>query len=108
MYQILVKAGNGDQFVVERRFRQFDMLSRLIIAQTSSHLSNSLPSMPSKIVSPWVDQTSDNFITLRRLALQKYITQLLGNSKVVHYSDFLCFLGLHPVTGLPIESVEKK
>jgi len=102
LYQILVKAGNGQEIVVEKRYSQFCMLNDLLRAQIDGHIRSSMPSLPGKFINPLLDQSSQEFITSRQVALQHYLNQLLGNSKVSVTTDFLCFLGLDAVTGNPI------
>jgi len=102
-YQLFVKTAGGQYTSVERRFSQFDCLNSSIRSGLRSHLADSLPTMPSKVVAPWVDQGSADFTRERQKQLEVYINHLLGNSKLTHTTDLMCFLGLHPLTGVPFE-----
>lgn len=99
-YQLFVKTTAGEELMIEKRYSEINMLDALVRSQTAPHLSGSLPSLPGKIWNPFTDQTSETFIYQRRSALELYFAMLVGNAKVVHYQDMLCFFGLDPVTGL--------
>jgi hypothetical protein len=107
LYQIVTKTKSGKYTTVERRFSQFDILNNSIRGGLRSHLLSSLPSMPSKLVAPWVDQNSPVFIRERCAQLEVYLNHLLGNSKLIHTTDVMCFLGLHPLTGEPFEPMSQ-
>lgn len=85
-----------------RRFSEFIALSTLIKALKDKH-SGALPVLPRRIFTPWTDQQSVDFINERRAALQLYLRALLANPRVCSYTEFLCFLGLDPVTGNPLQ-----
>lgn len=82
-YQILVKTGYGDEITVYHRYSEFDILDKCIKSQLDGHLRSSLPSLPGKVWNPFVNQLDENFLQTRRLALQRYLVTLLGNSKVI-------------------------
>ena len=103
LYQICVQTAGQPTVVVERRFSEFITLGNLLKSQ-KDQFSFSLPSSPPKIFSPWIDQRSESFVNERRTALQKYLCDLLRNSRVCHYTEFLLFLGLSPITGLGIQN----
>ena len=103
LYQICVQTAGQPTVVVERRFSDFITLGNLLKSQ-KDQFSFSLPSSPPKIFSPWIDQRSESFVNERRTALQKYLCDLLRNSRVCHYTEFLLFLGLSPITGLGIQN----
>ena len=103
VYQLFVEpggaSGSDTTLLIERRYSEFVTLDMLIRCSTEAHLLSSLPMLPGKVFNPMTDQNSDSFIATRKESLQLYVEQLLQNHKVMHYSDVLCFLGLHPVTG---------
>jgi len=103
VYQLFVEpggaSGSDTTLLIERRYSEFVTLDMLIRSATEAHLLSSLPTLPGKVFNPMTDQNSDSFIATRKESLQLYVEQLLQNHKVMHYSDVLCFLGLHPVTG---------
>ena len=102
LYQICIQcAGQTTSVVVERRFSEFITLANLLRSQ-KDQLSTPLPSLPAKVFSPWVDQRSESFIAERRQALQRYLGDLLNNARVRHYTEFLLFLGLNPISGQPL------
>jgi hypothetical protein len=120
-FELLTKTTAGDTVTTQRRYSEFDILDKALRSQMSGHLHSTLPSLPQKVYNPFIDQFSLSFLETRLEALQQYLTTLLGNSKVdtrisalilfliffpsffhhqaVYYTDFLCFVGLDPVTG---------
>ena len=53
----------------------------------------------SQVYNPMVNQLKPDFIKARRLALQSFLIELMAyDPKIVHCSEFLGFLGLHPIT----------
>lgn len=103
LYQICVQTAGQPTVVVERRFSEFITLGNLLKSQ-KDQLSVPLPSLPAKVFSPWIDQRSESFVNERRTALQRYLGDLLHNSRVCHYTEFLLFLGLSPITGLALQN----
>ena len=107
LYQISIQlsdtqcSGQAPSVMVERRFSEFITLANLLRSQ-KDQLSTPLPSLPAKVFSPWVDQRSETFIAERRQALQRYLCDLLHNTRIRHYTEFLLFLGLNPTTGQPL------
>ena len=82
MYQLLVTTKFQKHSMVERRFSdlaQFDLSIRSSLRQ---HLLVNMPSLPPKINAPWIDQQSDSFVSGRRILMEKYLNDLIGNSKV--------------------------
>ena len=79
-FEILLET--GENFLIYRRYSQFDNLDSLIRAQSESHLMSSLPSLPPKIYNPYFDQTAAPFLDERKAVLSSYLNQILGNSKV--------------------------
>ena len=101
LYQLCVQTTGASSVVVERRFSEFVTLAALL--KSVKDVSTApLPTLPSRILSPFVDQHSATFVGERRTALQRYLRDLLANPRVRHYAEFLLFLGLDPVTGLPL------
>lgn len=98
LFQIFIKPFQGGQIIAERRFSEFILLNKLIIALKDRH-AGTLPLLPRRVFTPWTDQQSKEFIDERRVALQNYLQSLLSNSRVCTYSEFLCFIGLDPITG---------
>lgn len=82
-YQLLVKTGLGDEITVYHRYSEFDLLDKCIKSQLDGHLRSSLPSLPGKVWNPFVNQFDEDFLQTRRLALQRFLVTLLGNSKVI-------------------------
>lgn len=82
VYQICCRLESGESMFVERRYSDFQHLNTIVVGQTGRHLRSTLPALPGKILNPFVDQTSDNFIQVRRDGLQRYLKHLLTNSKV--------------------------
>jgi PX domain/Fas apoptotic inhibitory molecule (FAIM1) len=101
MYQISVETRGGKKVLVERRYSEFSVLDAMVRTSVPGHLLSSLPILPSKVYNPFFDQSSDAFVTSRRLALELYINQILGMDKIVLYGDVLSFLGVDPLTGEP-------
>ena len=102
LYQICIQcSGQAPSVMVERRFSEFITLANLVRSQ-KDQLSTPLPPLPAKVFSPWIDQRSESFIAERRQALQRYLCDLLHNTRVRHYTEFLLFLGLNPISGLPL------
>lgn len=90
-YQILVKTGYGDEITVYHRYSEFDLLDKCIKSQLDGHLRSSLPNLPGKVWNPFVNQLDEDFLQTRRLALQRYLVTLLGNSKVIIFIYFFVF-----------------
>jgi hypothetical protein len=85
LYQLCIKTAFGHQAIVERRFSQFDILDCALRSGVRSHISTTFPSLPTKVTAPWVDQLSDKFTSARRIALEKYINDVIGNYKVSYF-----------------------
>lgn len=100
-------AVKGYKFTIERRFSEFVLLDAMIRSQTESHLVDSLPKLPTKFKMPFSKQTDEEFIESRRQSVESYMRFLLANEKILHYTEFMCFLGLHPITGDPLEQNPK-
>jgi hypothetical protein len=83
VYQICCHLESGEKLFIERRYSDFQNLNTIIMGQTGRHLRSTLPSLPGKILNPFLDQTTDSFIQARRDGLQRYLKQLLTNSKVI-------------------------
>jgi PX domain len=98
LFQIFIKPFQGGQIIAERRFSEFIQLNKLIIGLKDRH-AGTLPLLPRRVFTPWTDQQSKGFIDERRLALQSYLQSLLSNTRVCTYSEFLCFIGLDPISG---------
>jgi hypothetical protein len=98
LFQIFIKPFQGGQIIAERRFSEFIQLNKLIIGLKDRH-AGTLPLLPRRVFTPWTDQQSKGFIDERRLALQTYLQSLLSNTRVCTYSEFLCFIGLDPISG---------
>jgi hypothetical protein len=101
LYQICITYQDS-QIIVEKRFSEFIALNMLISA-VKDKFSGVLPLLPPKIYGPWIDQKSGEFVDLRRKLLQKYLEELLANVRIRTYTEFLCFLGLHPITGKALQ-----
>mmetsp|Transcript_24054 Transcript_24054/g.44652 ORF Transcript_24054/g.44652 Transcript_24054/m.44652 type:complete len:718 (-) Transcript_24054:219-2372(-) len=123
-YQILIRIPALPQpIVVERRYKHFSQLWSLLRGELALTMEESLrisggvdkenksisnaceaklsqfPMLPPKVYNPMVDQKKPDFIKSRRLALQSFLIELMSyDPKIVHCSEFLGFLGLHPIT----------
>ena len=102
LFQIFIRPIEGGQIIAERRFSEFIILNNLIKALKDKHVGI-LPTLPGRVFTPWTDQQSVLFTDERRIALQFYLQSLLTNSRVCAYTEFLCFLGLDPITGNPLQ-----
>jgi hypothetical protein len=102
VYQIYAKSGTYGQSIIERRYSDFAMLNKLIRAQVDGHLLQDVPKLPVKVINPFVDQSNDAFINSRREALETFLQEILMHPVLSMYTDFLCFVGVHPVSGDPI------
>mmetsp|Transcript_23028 Transcript_23028/g.38432 ORF Transcript_23028/g.38432 Transcript_23028/m.38432 type:complete len:303 (-) Transcript_23028:200-1108(-) len=103
VYRICCEISNKEKVIVERRYSEFFYLHAMVMGHTGKHLRSTLPSLPSRVFNPFVDQKCTDFINIRREALQTYLNGLLANSKVVCYTEVLCFLGLDPMSAQPQE-----
>lgn len=83
LYQVSSRNSRNEESLVERRFSEFVRLDTVLRASLSSHLQSSLPVLPSKMIAPWTNQTSESFVNARRIALETYLVQLSGFEKVV-------------------------
>lgn len=101
-YQVLVKTGYGDEITIYHRYSEFDLLDKCIKSQLDGHLRSSLPSLPGKIWNPFVDQFDEDFLQTRRLALQRYLVTLLGNSKVCLIKNHYYYYYYYYLTKLTI------
>lgn len=102
-FEITTVAADGSEAKISRRYSEFTMLSSALYCYFYySHLLNSLPSLPGKVYNPFTKQLTPEFLEDRRHCLEVYLNMLLGNEKVVCYTDFLCFVGLNPITGSPL------
>ena len=102
LYQIFIRPSQGGQIIAERRFSEFLSLNELIKGLKDKHVGL-LPTLPRRVFTPWTDQNCHDFIEERRIALQIYLQNLLANPRVCAYTEFLCFLGLDPITGDPLQ-----
>ena len=82
VYQISVEPATGRNFVIERRYSEFEMLNDLIHSQTEYHIAQSLPNLPGKVYTPFKNQFSSKFIEKRRNKLEIYLQYILANDKV--------------------------
>lgn len=99
--------GENQEVVVFRRYKEFSRLNNLLrSAFAGSHLLSSLPHLPGKVLNPFTDQTTPQFIEGRRRDLEVYLNRLCGVSKCSKNLDMLKFLGLDPVTGLPLDPAD--
>jgi len=98
------EGGREREVVVLRRYRDFDKLDRLVrSAFAGSHLLNSLPCLPIKILNPFTDQSDPIFIDARRQELEMYLKRLIQMPKASSNPDLLRFFSLHPVSGQPLD-----
>ena len=98
------EGGREGEVVVFRRYRDFDRLDRLVrSAFAGSHLLNSLPCLPVKILNPFTDQSDPVFIDGRRQELEVYLKRLIQMPKASSNPDLLRFFSLHPVSGQPLD-----
>lgn len=98
------ETGRDGAVVVFRRYRDFDKLDRLVrSAFAGSHLLNSLPNLPIKILNPFTDQSDPAFIDNRRQELEVYLKRLIRMPKASNNPDLLRFFSLHPVSGQPLD-----
>lgn len=82
-FQISTQIENADRIVkVEKRFSEFEVLDDIIRGYIVGHMRSSLPSLPPKVLNPFFDQLSGNFLLTRKFALQQYLIDLKNNSKV--------------------------
>lgn len=103
VYKICCETSNGERIAVERRYSDFQYLNTMVVGHTGQHLRTTLPTVPPRVFFPLIDQSSDAFVNTRREALQVYLQNLLASNKVALYTEVLCFLGLDPTTGQPLE-----
>lgn len=103
VYKVCCETNNKEIIAVERRFSDFQYLNTMVVGHTGQHLRPTLPKVPRRVLNPFCDQTSEGFINNRRELLQTYLQGLLSNNKVSLYTEVLCFLGLDPTTGQPLE-----
>jgi hypothetical protein len=82
-FQIQVKTGYQEMLTVYHRYSEFDLLDKCLKSQMDGHLRSSLPNLPGKVFNPFVNQLSEEFLELRKGALERYLITLLGNSKVL-------------------------
>lgn len=123
-YQILIRIpALPHPIVVERRYKDFSQLCHMLRGELSLTLEETLgankenksvsnacqikldqfPTLPPKVYNPMVNQHRADFIKQRRLALQSFLIELISyDPKIVHCSEFLGFLGLHPITCTPV------
>ena len=81
-FQIHVKTGYQEMLTIYHRYSEFDLLDKCLKSQMEGHLKSSLPNLPGKVFNPFVNQISEEFLEMRRRALEQYLVTLLGNSKV--------------------------
>ena len=98
-YQFFVGTSTGEAYMLEKRYSEINLLDRLVRSSVASHLADSLPTLPGKVLNPFVDQTSETFIYKRRIELERYFEILMGNHKIIHSQDVMCFFGLDVLTG---------
>jgi hypothetical protein len=103
VYKVCCETSNRERIAVERRYSDFQYLNTMVVGHTGQHLRTTLPKLPPKVFFPLIDQSSESFVSSRREALQAYLQSLLANSKVALYTEVLCFLGLDPTSGQPLE-----
>ena len=70
-----------------------------LIGRSDDHTTIS----PGKCFSPFTDQTTPGFIEQRRQDLEVYLRRLIQMPKASTNPDLFRFLGLHPVTGMPLD-----
>lgn len=56
-----------------------------------------------KVWNPWANQTDPAFIEQRRQELEVYLRRLIQMPKASTNPDLFRFLGLHPITGVPVD-----
>ena len=99
----------GHQTYVYRRYNDFERLAqRLKGAYKGSHLLTSLPSLPGKVINPFVDQTSPDFLNTRKRELEQYLKKVIEFPKANKNIDVLKFLGLDPLTAYPLDPNDAK
>lgn len=103
VYKICCETSAREKIAVERRYSDFQLLNTMVTGHTGQHLRPTLPKVPPRVINPFYDQTNEWFVNTRREALQAYLQSLLSNNKVALYTEVLCFLGLDPTTGQPLE-----
>lgn len=81
-FQIHVKTGYQEMLTIYHRYSEFDILDKCLKSQMEGHLKSSLPNLPGKVYNPFVNQISEEFLEMRKRALEQYLVTLLGNSKV--------------------------
>lgn len=102
-YACETRLHNGQTARMERRYREFEQLDGLLKSSLSgSHLLPSFPNLPGRVLNPFLDQTSAEFIQDRQHHLEVYLRALINMSKIRTNPDLLVFLGLNPTTGLPV------
>jgi hypothetical protein len=87
--------GGISRVETERRYSEFVALDEIVRGHLSGHLKSTLPTLPGRIMNPFVNQSSDKFIQERKLALQQYLMGVQGNNKV---RIDLIWLELHSLT----------
>lgn len=86
-YQICYNL-NGQATTIERRYSEFVVLDEIVRGHISGHLKDTLPTLPGRILNPFINQTSETFIRERKLSLNQYLVGLQGNNKVSQISPF--------------------
>lgn len=83
-----------------KRFSDFEKLhQRLTSAYDGSHLQVNVPSLPPKLINPFKDQHTDEFIQERRLALEAYLARILTLDKASSNLDVMAFFDMDCATG---------
>jgi hypothetical protein len=103
VYKICCETVTKEKIALERRYSDFQYLNTMVVGHTGQHIRPTLPKVPGRVINPFIDQFGEPFVNARREALQGYLQSLLSNSKVALYTEVLCFLGLDPTTGQPLE-----
>lgn len=105
----LEEVENTQHTFVYRRYNEFEKLAqRLKGAYKGSHLLSSLPSLPGKVINPFVDQTTPDFINSRKNDLEQYLRKIIHFPKANKNIDLLKFLGLDPLTAYPLDPTDAK
>lgn len=82
LYQISSTFSTGEKVSVERRYSEFVTLHSVVKGYTGQHLLTTLPHLPGKVLNPFFNQSSPEFLSQRKDSLQNYLITLLNNSKV--------------------------
>jgi hypothetical protein len=81
-FPIKVTCHDGREVISYRRYSEFVILNHLIRSYCSKTMRDCLPKLPPKVFNPFTNQMNPDFIDTRRIALERYLNDLLHHGKV--------------------------